>query len=445
MGTDYPEMSHSGTRTAAGPARARARDRRYVWHPWSAPDGDRSWLMIARGEGYRVWDIDGREFIDASALNASTGYAHPDVIAAAGRQLGRLHMVDISAASHEQAGLLAERIATYLPPALAKTLFVNSGSEGLEAALTIAAGYWSHVGQSRSRVVTFGSGYHGSTLISRSLSALPFTSHPFAEPFRLTHVGLPATPRELRSPAALPGLLADFGRAIGGDRADLPLAVVVEPLLNVGGGVVLPPGFLRGLSDLCASTGTLLVVDEVFTGYGRTGRMFACQHEGVTPDILVSSKGLAGGYLPITAVTVQQRIHESFGADPGAGVRSGLRYGHTTSGHAAACATALATLDVIEKEELAERSVPLGARLLSRLEPLAGTGDVADVRGLGLVLSVELSSAEAAARLLASTREAGLLLRQQGPVLMAVPPLIIDDRGIDAIGDRLESCLTGAR
>lgn len=216
--------------------------------------------------------------------------------------------------------------------------------------------------------------------------------------------------------------------------------MVVEPLLNVGGGVVLPAGFLRGLSELCASAGTLLVVDEVFTGYGRTGRMFACQHEGVAPDILVSSKGLAGGYLPITAVTVQQRIHESFGG----GGRGGLRYGHTTSGHAAACATALATLDVIEKEELAERAVPLGARLLRRLEPLAGTGDVADVRGLGLVLALELSCADAAGRLLASARQAGLLLRQQGPVLMAVPPLIIDDRGVDAIGDRLERCLTGA-
>jgi adenosylmethionine-8-amino-7-oxononanoate aminotransferase len=399
--------------------------------------------MVARGEGYHVWDTSGRRYIDASALNASTGYAHPEVIAAVTRQLGRLHMVDLSAASHEPAGLLAERIASYLPPTLAKTLFVNSGSEGLEAATMIAASYWANLGRRRSRVVAFAMGYHGSTVISRSLSGLPFTAYPFAPPLPVSHVELPVPPRELRGARALPVLLAAFQRAIGDDPADLPLAVVAEPLLNVAGGVVLPPGFLRGLSDLCAATGTLLIVDEVFTGYGRTGRMFACQREDVEPDILVSSKGLAGGYLPITAVTVQRGIHATFGGDGAAGPRSGLLYGHTTSGHAVACAAALATLDVIEKDGLVERADHLGGQLLAQLEPLAGTGEVHDVRGLGLVVSLEMTSVGAAAALAARAQDAGLLLRQQGAVLMAVPPLIIDGQGIDAIAGILERCARG--
>jgi adenosylmethionine-8-amino-7-oxononanoate aminotransferase len=434
-------MGNSASGGDLDPGGSRARDSRYLWHPWSPPAGDQAWRMMARGEGYRVWDVEGREFIDASALNSTCGYAHPEVMAAIGGQLARLHMVDLSAASCEPAGLLAERIASYLPPVLSKTLLVNSGSEGIEAAVMIAASYWSHVGRQRSRVVAFARAYHGSTLVSRSLSGLPFTDHPFREPLPVTHVELPASPRELREPGSLPLLLGGFERAIGNDPSDLPIAVVVEPLLNVGGGVVLPAGFLRGLSGLCAATGTLLIADEVFTGYGRTGRMFACQHEDVVPDILVSSKGLAGGYLPITAVTVKQRIHDTFNDDHS--VRGGLRYGHTTSGHAVACAAALATLDVIEKEDLAERSRYLGARLLGRLAPLAGDGEVCDVRGLGLVLTVEMSSVDAANRLMLRAQDAGLLLRQQGQAVMAVPPLIIDDRGADEIAARLERCLAG--
>jgi adenosylmethionine-8-amino-7-oxononanoate aminotransferase len=424
------------------PGRTRDRDDRYHWHPWSPPAPDGPWMTITRGDGYRVWDIEGREYIDASAMNSTCGYAHPQVTLAVSNQMSRLHHVDLSYNSHEMAGLLAERLASYLPEVLSKTLFVNSGSEGIEASLMIAATYWSHVGQARSRVVAFAAGYHGSTVISRSLSGLPFTGHPFQAPLEMTHVSLPASAREVRRPEYLPPLLTAFEEALGDTPGDLPMAVVVEPLLNVGGGIVLPAGFLRGLRELCDATGTLLIVDEVFTGYGRTGRMFACQREDVTPDILISSKGLSGGYMPITAVTVQQRVSEAFGASQATGSRSGLLYGHTTSGHAVACAGALATLDILDKHGLVERADHLGARLLGRLAPLAGAGEVTDVRGLGFVVSVEMSSAEQATRMLLRAREAGLLLRQQGPVIMAVPPLMTDEEGIAAIADRMVRCAT---
>jgi adenosylmethionine-8-amino-7-oxononanoate aminotransferase len=429
------------------PGRTRDRDDRYLWHPWSPPASDSPWMTITRGDGYRVLDIEGREYIDASAMNSTCGYAHPYLTQAVSNQMSRLHHVDLSYNSHEMAGLLAERLSSYLPETLPKTLFVNSGSEGLEAALMIAATYWSHIGQARSRVVAFTAGYHGSTLISRSLSGLPFTGHPFRAPLTMAHVDLPAPAREVRRPEYLPPLLAAFEEAFGAPD-DLPMAVVVEPLLNVGGGIVLPPGFLRGLRELCDATGTLLIVDEVFTGYGRTGRMFACQREDVTPDILVSSKGLSGGYMPITAVTVQRHIPEAFSTDNAAGGRggllsgSGLLYGHTTSGHAVACAAALATLDIVDKHGLVERADHLGAQLLGRLAPLAGTGQVIDVRGLGFVVSVEMSSAQEATRMLLRARETGLLLRQQGPVIMAVPSLITDEEGIAAIADRMVRCAT---
>jgi adenosylmethionine-8-amino-7-oxononanoate aminotransferase len=273
------------------------------------------------------------------------------------------------------------------------------------------------------------------------MSSLPRTRHLLAPPVPVTLVELPVPPPQLRRPESLPLLLAAFERAIRDDPDGLPAAVVVEPFLNVGGGVVLPPGFLRGLRELCDATGTLLVLDEVFTAYGRSGRMFACEREDVSPDVLVSSKGLAGGYVPIAAVTVRQEVHDTFAADP---VIGGLRYGHTTSGHAVACAAALATLDVIEKEGLLERAEHLGAVMRNRLAPLARLDGVTDVRGLGLLAVVEMSSPEAAAQVLVRAREHGLLLRQQGAAVLAVPPLVVDDEGVAAMLDRVERAVPEA-
>ncbi|MFD4790025.1 aspartate aminotransferase family protein [Streptomyces sp. NPDC058459] len=412
-----------------------------MWHTWSPVDADRTELTLWRGEGYRVQDIEGREYIDASALNSTCGYAHPDVIEAITTQLGRLHHVDVSLGSHEPVGLLAERLASYLPQDMAHTLFVNSGSEGFEAALMIAASYWEHIGRPRQRVVAFSAGYQGSTLVSRGLSTLPRVAHPLASPVPLSLVDLPGTPRQVRQPETTPVLLDAFARALEGDGSDPAMAVVVEPFLNVGGGVLLPPGFLRGLRELCDRHGVLLILDEVFTGYARTGRMFAYQWEQAEPDILVTSKGLSGGYVPIASVSVRDRIYESFVHEP---VIGGLRYGHTTSGHPVASAAALATLDVIEREGLVKRAQVFGERLLERLGPLAGSGEVLDVRGLGLITVLETSSTEAATGIVARAREKGLILRRQGAhgqSVLIVPPLIVDEEGLTAIMDLTEQAV----
>ncbi|WP_432102038.1 aspartate aminotransferase family protein [Streptomyces sp. bgisy091] len=417
-----------------GDAELRARDRRHVWHTWSPVSADRSALTLSHGSGHRVWDIEGRAYLDASALNSTCGYAHPRVLEAMAGQAARLHHADLSVASHEPVGLLAQRLSGHLPPGMAKTLFVNSGSEGFDAAVLMAVSYWTHLGRPRSRIVTFARGYHGATLLSRSLTVLPRNEHLLQAPLPVTHVELPVPAPRVRHPDALPGLLAAFEKAIGSDPDDLPAAVVVEPFLNVGGAVVLPDGFLRALRALCDATGTLLVLDEVFTAYGRSGRMFACLREEVTPDIIVSSKGLTGGYLPLAAVTAHERVHDTFGSDP---VIGGLRYGHTTSGHAVACAAALATLDVLEQERLPERAEEQGAALLLHLAPLAGTPGVTDVRGLGLITVIETDSEERALRIHARAQEQGLLLRRIGTAVVAVPPLVIDGRGVEELAEGL--------
>lgn len=434
------------TRPDSGPAADRAaardRDRRHVIHPWTPLSADRSELLLVRGLGYRVWDADGREYLDASsaALHAVCGYAHPVLTEAIACQLGRLHHVDLSRAGHEPAGLLAERLASYLPPELCKTLFVNSGSEGFDAAALIAAGYWDHRGQARDRMVAFRLGYHGSTVLSRSLSGLARNRHPLRSPVRVSLVDLPFEPRRMREPEALAALLGRFEAAIGAGPA--PAAVVVEPFLNVGGGIVLPAGFLAGLRELCDAAGTLLIVDEVFTAYGRGGHMFHCAAHGVVPDILVSSKGLTGGYVPMAAVTVAEHVYASFAADP---VVGGIRYGHTCSGHAVGAAAALATLDVLEKDDLIAEGARMGERLRARLAGLAGRGAVLDVRGIGLAVVVETATEQAASSAMDRAQRAGLLIRRQGPEgrsLLLAPPLILDAAGADAMAERLESALT---
>ncbi|TDC82872.1 aspartate aminotransferase family protein [Micromonospora sp. KC606] len=298
----------------------------------------RRWSGQATRQPLRLAHLVAGGLIEGSALNSTCGYAHPAVVRSLAEQASRLQHVDLSLSTHELAGVLAERLAAYLPGPLNRTLLVNSGSEGFDAAVLMAVQVAGHAGHPRSRIVSSARGYQGATLLSRSLSSLPRNRHPLPAPLPVTLVELPVPPRQLRRPESLPLLLEAFSRAIDADPADPPAAVVVEPFLNVGGGVVLPDGFLPGLRRLCDEAGALLVVDEVFTAYGRCGRMFAVNREDVIPDIVVTSKGLAGGYAAIPAVTVTDRVYDSFSADP---VIGGLRYGHTTSGHAVACAADL--------------------------------------------------------------------------------------------------------
>lgn len=418
----------------------RTRDRRYVWHPWSPLNVDRSELTLSSAEGYIVKDINGNKYIDCASLNLTCGYNNDYVINAIHNQLRKFHGTDISLASNEVVGILAERIAKLLPEKLTKTLFVNSGSEGIEAAVFIAASYWKQINKPKTRIIAFQDGYHGSTFLSRNVGKLPrVVGHPLGEQFSLTHVTLPTSSKELYQEKYLEPLLQAFKEAITADIHNPAAAVVVEPFLNVGGGILLPHGFLNGLRKLCDETQTLLILDEVFTGYGRTGKMFAFEHERISPDILVSSKGLASGYMPIAAVTTTEEIYDSFTKDTMIG---GLRYGHTTSGHAAACAGALATLDVIEKNNLSANATMHGRKMFIALSKYRDIGKIVDIRQLGLILAIEMVSFEEASKLRTECQELGLLIRQPGNTLMIVPPMTIDNAGIEKILNIIEPILT---
>ena len=393
-----------------------------LWRPWAPINQPVGSLEIVEGDGNRVRDSEGNWYLDgiAGSLNASCGHRHPRLVDAATQQLRQLAHYDLMTAVNDPAERLAARLAELLPGDLNETTLVNSGSEAVEAAVRIALQYWQNIGEQRNRVITFAAGYHGSTFLAQQLSGLPFTVSEWTAPFPIDRVALPVPPRVLRTEEGAKALIAAFTEAL--ETGPPAAAVMVEPLLGIGGCVVLAPGFLASLRDLCDHHGALLVLDEVFTGFGRTGRMFGFEHDGIVPDIVTMSKGVTGGYVPLAAVTATSEIKQSFSREP---VSQGLRYGHTTGGHAAASAVANAVLDVIADEKLVENAAEQGAVLLEGLEKLRSNHAITDVRGLGLMVAVEADTPETGTAIVRAARREGLMFREEGAVTRIVPPLTI--------------------
>ncbi|WP_231650643.1 aminotransferase family protein, partial [Streptomyces clavuligerus] len=369
-------------------AAVRAADEKHVWHPWSPITPERERLLLTRGEGCRVFDAEGRAYLDlrAGTLNASVGYAHPRVVRALTGQAGRLMTWDLAEAATAPAALLAERLAGLLPAGLGRTLWVNSGSEATEAAVKIARMWHRLNGRPQRTVIcSFADGYHGATTAAVAATASPFRRDGAGPlPDGYAHLTTPRCAGCTEGTGH--GVCRVPGRAVWEEQLlalgpESVAAVLVEPVLGVGGVTIPPTGALRDLRELCDRYGILLIVDEVATGFGRTGRWFGFQHDldgdGGGPDVVLCAKGLTGGYAPLAGVTVREGIYEAFAGD---GLLGGLRHGHTTGGHATACAAGLAVLDVIEENRLVATAAGLGARLLEVLGTLVGRPGVRAVR-----------------------------------------------------------------
>ncbi|MEU9564074.1 aminotransferase class III-fold pyridoxal phosphate-dependent enzyme [Streptomyces sp. NPDC048161] len=408
------------------------RDR--TWHPWS-PIQQTQRLTLISSRGCRVRDDHGRSYLDlrAGTLNATVGYGHPAVVEAIRDQATRLMTWDLAEVSTPPARQLADRIASLLPESLEYTLFCNSGSEATEAALKIARMWHRIQGRpGRTVVMSFADGYHGATTAAIAATATPFRREG-AGPLPEGYVHL-ATPRcaacaadEDHDGCRVPGA-TEWEAQILSVGPESVAAVLVEPVLSVGGIIVPPPGELAALRSLCDRHGILMIADEVATGFGRTGKMFGFEHDlgavGVAPDIITTAKGLTGGYAPLAAVTVRTDIYTDFARDP---LLGGLRHGHTTGGHATACAAALAVLDIVEHDKLVPAAAARGTQLLNALAPLKERPAVRDVRGRGLLVGVELASMELAALVAQAAQEQGVLIRAFGPVLTVAPPLVISE------------------
>jgi adenosylmethionine-8-amino-7-oxononanoate aminotransferase len=396
-------------------------DQRHVWHPFTQ---QRDWcreeqLMIERAEGTTLIAADGRRYIDGtSSLWCNVhGHRHPLIDQEVRNQLGRVAHSTMLGLSHPGAAELAARLVGLAPPGLTRVFYSESGSTATEIALKMAFQYWQQRGGQHVRRTSFvhlRDAYHGDTIGSVSVGGIDR----FHSKFR---------PLLFKSFAAEPGDVDDMARILAAHEEELA-AVILEPLVQGAGGMILhPPGYLRAIRDLCNRHGVLLICDEVATGFGRTGTMFACEQEQVAPDLLCLAKGLTGGYLPLAATLATERIYEGF-----LGAHEEFRtffHGHTYTGNPLACAAALANLEAFRRERTLLRLQPKIRLLGELLEQLAEMPEVAEVRGRGLMVGIDLGDRDPALRLghrvAIEARRRGAIIRPLGDVVVLMPPLAI--------------------
>ncbi|MGW8376929.1 aminotransferase class III-fold pyridoxal phosphate-dependent enzyme [Streptomyces sp. ODS28] len=393
-------------------------------------------LLAERGEGVYLYDESGRAHLDFTAGIGvtSTGHCHPKVVAAAQEQVGKLVHGQYTTVMHRPLLELSERLGTVLPQGLDSLFYVNSGSEAVEAAMRLAK-----QATARPNVVVFQGSFHGRTMAAASMttSATKFRSGygplmpgvaiaPFPNAFHYGWDEETATRFALRE---LDQLLATVSAPA--DTA----AFIVEPVLGEGGYVPASTAFFQGLRERADKHGILLIVDEVQTGFGRTGAFWGHDHFAGRPDIVVTAKGLASGF-PLSAIAASSALMEK--AWPGS-------QGGTYGGNAVACAAALATLEVIQEEKLVQNSAERGAQLLAGLREAASSyGQIGDVRGLGLMAGTEFTDADGmpdgatAAKVQQAAAAHGLLLLTcgaQGQVVRMIPPLVVNEQQVrDALG-----------
>jgi adenosylmethionine-8-amino-7-oxononanoate aminotransferase len=419
------------------------RDRASLWHPYTQMRSAAPPLAVVRGEGVYLYTEDGRRIMDGISswwVNIH-GHSHPALNRALFEQAQRLEHVVFAGCTHPPAVELAERLIRLLPPGLTRVFYSDNGSTAVEVAVKLAWQYWRNRGQRQRRVfIALHHAYHGDTIGAMSVSAESVFTGPFTP--LLFDVARAHAPYCFRCPLGLSReqcqteCLADLERELE-RHGDAVAGVIVEPMLQGAGGMIVwPAEFLAGVRRLCDRFGTLLVADEVLTGFGRTGRMFACEHAGITPDIICLSKALTAGYLPLGATVVTQDVYDAFLSDDHSKT---FFHGHSYTGSALACAVAIASLRLFEEEAVIERVLGIEAQLRKGFAELGGLPSVGDVRVIGGVAAVELVAASGAggyldrigARVAAALLERGLFVRPLGNVLYLMPPYVISRSELD--------------
>jgi adenosylmethionine-8-amino-7-oxononanoate aminotransferase len=438
------------------------RDQRTLWHPFTQMSEwmDGRPIVIERGEGNYLIDTEGNRYFDGvSSLWVNLyGHDHPRIRAAIHEQLDRLAHSTLLGLASRPSIELAERLIELAPPGLERVFFSDNGSTAVEVALKMAFQFWQQKGdpaaRERTRFVALKDAYHGDTLGALSAGGIE-TFHEIFRPLvfdmlRAENAYCYRCPYELHHPEcnihcleSLDGILEQHGHEVA--------AVIVEPLVQAAAGMrLLPHGWLRHVRELCDRHGTLLIVDEVATGFGRTGRMFACEHEGVSPDLMAIAKGITAGFLPLAATLTTEEIFNGF-LGP---VRDNRQFfhGHSYTGNALGCAAALASLEVFEAERVLDHVREVSVHLAHRLEALRPLPTVGDIRQLGLMVGIELvrnretkepfpPGEGVGAQVCMAIRKYGVILRPLGDTVVLMPPLSAHREEIDHLIDVLAKCI----
>jgi adenosylmethionine-8-amino-7-oxononanoate aminotransferase len=429
-------------------------DHAHLWHPFTQM---RDWLgeeplVVASGDGCWLVDTAGRRYLDGvSSLWCNVhGHRHPALDAALRAQLERVAHTTLLGLGSVPAIELAHALVGIVPPGLTRVFYSDAGATAVEVALRMALQYHQLRGDGRrTRFASLVEAYHGDTLgavgVGYSDAFHRFLADAIVPAVRLTPPHVFRWQRGLPADDALAAAIAEATRVLA-EHGPTLAALIVEPLVQGAAGMwIHPPEYLRALADLARRHGALLIADEVATGFGRTGRMFACEHAGVTPDVLCIAKGITGGYLPLAATLATEAVFETFLA-PYEDFKA-FFHGHTYTGNALACAVALASVRVFDDERTLERLGPkiaqLAARLTNEVAPLAHVGDV---RQQGFMVGIELVEDRASRRpyepaqkmgqrVIKAARRRGVILRPLGNVLVLMPPLAIATDQLDLLID----------
>lgn len=410
---------------------------RHIWLPYTQMKTATPPLAVTRTQGSVLELADGRSVVDgiASWWTACHGYNHPHIAQAVRAQLEVMPHVMFGGLTHAPALTLAARLAALLGPGLDRVFFTESGSVAVEVAMKMAMQYWLNQGErGRSRFLVFRGAYHGDTFGTMAVCDPDDGMHSLFHGLLAEH-DVQDLPRDADSLAALETFLAQHAHRIAG--------ILVEPLVQGAGGMLLhAPQVLRHLRALADRFGLLLIFDEIFTGFGRTGTMFAFEQAGVKPDIITLSKALTGGTLPLAATVASSRVFDAFYSDdPG----HALMHGPTFMGNALACAAAHASLDLFESEPRLEQAAAISARLASGLEGCRGLPWVRDVRVLGAIGVVELDRIEDPEGLKRRLIDAGVWVRPFGRIVYLTPALTITPAELDTLLAAVTSVVTQQR
>lgn len=442
-------MSDQADRTE----RLRRLDKTHLWHPftqmadWTAGEP----LVIEAGEAEFLIDTDGRRYVDGvSSLWCNLhGHRRPRIDAAVRDQLARIAHSTLLGLASPPSIELAARLSALAPAGLERVFYSDSGATAVEVALKMAFQYWRQRPDPRpekSKFVHLEHAYHGDTLGAVSVGGIDLFHQAYG-PLLFETIQAPA-PYCYRcslglEPEACGMACAGRMEDILAERCDEVAAVIVEPLVQGAAGMIVhPPEYLKRVAEACRAHDVLLIADEVATGFGRTGRMFACEHEAVRPDLMAVAKGITGGYLPLAATLTTEKVYEAFLGGQG----RKFFHGHTYTGNALGCAAGLASLDVFESDGVLERIGRLAERLGGLLEPLADLPHVGEVRRRGVMVGIELVADRATrqpfpvserrgARACEAARERGVWIRPLGDVVILMPPFCISDESLEQLAD----------